>query len=174
MNGCIYRPREAEVNPDGVGERTLRDDIWDLEWIGAEDGCHSAAVGARGLWGSVGLIVLETDPEEGLTLALLLERRSQTSFTAVFVTLYSLLVQKLLQLQLKNSRAKPLRRKAAYYHQVHTQYRLCESACCDGRAGEAGGGWWFIVWRENVWFRSLPGTATWTWRQESAGWRAPY
>lgn len=89
---CTYRPREAEVNPDGVGERALRDDIGHLERVGAEHGRHGAAVGAWRLRGGVGLVVLETDPEEGLTLALLLERRGQASLTAVFVALHSLLV----------------------------------------------------------------------------------
>lgn len=89
---CTHRPREAEVNPDGVSERTLRDHIGDLEGVGPEDGSHSGAVGARRLRGGVGLVMLQTDPEKGFTLALLLERRGQPSFTAVFVALYSLFV----------------------------------------------------------------------------------
>lgn len=131
LNCCIYRPREAKVNPDGVGERSLRDGIRDLEGVWAEDGCHGGPIGARGLWGGVGLIVLETDPEEGFTFTLLLIRRGETSLTAVFVALYSFLVQKLLQLQLKNSRTKPLWRKEADYHKSCTLYRLSMSVCCD-------------------------------------------
>ena len=116
---CVYRPREAEVHPDGVGERSLGDGVRDLERVRAEDGRHGAAVGARRLRGGVGLVVLETDPEEGFTFTLLLVRRGQTALAAVFVALHSLLVQKLLQLQLKDSGTKPLWRKEADYHKSY-------------------------------------------------------
>lgn len=108
MNTSVYRPREAEVHPDGVGEGAVGEDVGDLEGVGAQDGGHGAAVRAWWLRGGVGLVVLETDPEEGLARALLLEGGRQASSAAVLVALHSLLVQKLLQLQLKHSRTKTL------------------------------------------------------------------
>lgn len=110
--GGTYRPREAEVHPDGVAERTLRDGVRDLEGVGAEHRRHGAAVGARRLRGGVGLVVLQADPKEGFTLALLLEGRGQAPPAAVLVALHPLLVEELLQLQLENPRTKPLRRRS--------------------------------------------------------------
>ena len=87
-----HRPCEAEVHPDGAGERALRDNIGDLERVGAQYRRHRAAVGARRLRRRVRLVVFQADPEKGFTFALLLERRSDSPLAAVLVALYSLLV----------------------------------------------------------------------------------
>ena len=104
-----YRPGEAEADPDGVGEAALRDDVGDLERVGAEHGGHRAAVRAGRLRGRVGLVVLQADPEEGLTFTLLLlVVRGLAASTAVFVPLDALLVEELLQFELEHSRTEAL------------------------------------------------------------------
>lgn len=103
-----YWPREAERKADRVGE-TVRIGLRHLEGVGAEDWGHSPAVGARGLGGDAGLVMLQADPKEGLTLALLVTLwMRRASWATVGVPRYPLLVEKLLQLQLKQARAQHL------------------------------------------------------------------
>ena len=104
-----YRPGESEADSDGVGEGALRDDVGDLERVGAEHGSHRAAVRARRLRGRIGLVVLQADPEEGFTFTLLLlVGRGLAARTAVLVPLDALLVEELLQLELEHSRTEAL------------------------------------------------------------------
>lgn len=129
-SACTHRPREAEVDADGVGEGALRDGVRHLEGVEAQHRRHGAAVRARRLRGGVGLVVFEADAEKGLTLALLLVGRGQAALAAVPVALHALLVEELLQLELKDPRTEPLRRDTtlgelrARTH-THTQSRLC-------------------------------------------------
>lgn len=105
-----HRPREAEGKAHWVGEG-VRVGLRHLEGVGAEDGSHSSAVGARRLGGDVGLVVLQTDPKESLALALLVSlRMRRAAGAAVAVSRHSFLVEKLLQLQLKHSGAQNLQR----------------------------------------------------------------
>lgn len=101
-----YRPCEAEREVDWVGE-AVRVGLRYLEGVRAEDGRHSTAVGAGRLGGDVGLVMLQTNPKESLalTLPVLALRMSRASGAAVAVPRYPFLVEKLLQLQLKHSRA---------------------------------------------------------------------
>ena len=108
-SSLAYRPGEAEADPDGVGEGALRDDVGHLERVGAEHGGHGAAVRAGRLRGRVGLVVLQADPEEGLTFTLLLlVGRGLAGRAAVLVPLDALLVEELLQFELEHSRAEAL------------------------------------------------------------------
>ncbi len=102
-----HRPCEAELEADRVGE-AVRVGLRHLEGVGAEDGSHGAAVGAGGLGGDVGLVVLQTNPKESLALALLVLALSGASRAAVGVPRYPFLVEELLQLQLKHSGAQNL------------------------------------------------------------------
>lgn len=99
-------PCEAEVKADWVGE-AVGVGLWHLEGVGAEHRSHSSAIGAGRLGGDAGLIVLQTDSKESLALTLLV-CLSGTSRAAVGVPRYPLLVEKLLQLQLKHSGAQNL------------------------------------------------------------------
>ena len=93
---------------DWVGE-AVRIGLRDLEGVGSEDRSHSSAICAGGLWGYAGLIMLQTDLKESLALALLVTlQMRRASWAAVGVPRYPLLVEKLLQLQLKNARAQNL------------------------------------------------------------------
>lgn len=65
-----HRPREAEGEVDRVGE-AVRVGLRHLEGVGAEDGSHSAAVGAGRLGGDVRLVMLQANPKESLALTLL-------------------------------------------------------------------------------------------------------
>lgn len=100
-----YWPCETEGKADRVGE-AVRVGLRDLEGVGAEDGSHSPPIRAGRLWGDVGLIMLQTDPKESLALTLLLAL--QVSGAAVGIPSYPLLVEELLQLQLKHARAQNL------------------------------------------------------------------
>ncbi len=104
-----HRPCEAEGEADWVGE-AVRVGLRHLEGVGAEDGSHGTAVRAGRLGGDVGLVMLQTNPKEGLALALLVLalRKSRASGAAVAVSRYPLLVEELLQLQLKHSGAPTL------------------------------------------------------------------
>lgn len=110
MSINTYRPCEAEGEADWVGE-AVRVGLRHLEGIGAEDGSHSTAVGAGRLGGDVGLVMLQTNPKESLTLTLLVLalRMSRATGAAVGVPRYPFLVEKLLQLQLKHSGAQNLK-----------------------------------------------------------------
>ena len=103
-----HRPCEPEVEADWVGE-AVRVGLRHLEGVGAQDGSHSPAVGAGGLGGDAGLVMLQTDPKESLAFALLVALRlSRASRAAVGVPRHPFLVEKLLQLQLKDSGAQNL------------------------------------------------------------------
>lgn len=103
-----YRPCEAEVKVDWVGE-TFRVGLRHLEGVGAQDGSHSPAVGAGGLWGDAGLVMLQTDPKESLAFTLLVSlRMSRASRATVGVSRHPFFIEKLLQLQLKDSGAQNL------------------------------------------------------------------
>lgn len=103
-----YWPREAERKVDGVGE-AVRVGLGHLEGVGAEDRRHSPAVGAGGIGGDAGLVMLQADPKEGLALALLVTLwMRRASRATVGVPRRPLLVEKLLQLQLKHARAQNL------------------------------------------------------------------
>ena len=106
-----HRPCEAKGKADWVGEAVCVG-LRHLEGVGAEDGSHGPAVGAGRLGGHVGLVMLQTDPKEGLAFTLLAAlRMSGASGTAVGVPRYPFLVEKLLQLQLKHSGAQNLKRR---------------------------------------------------------------
>lgn len=104
-----HRPCETEGEADWVGE-AVRVGLRHLEGVGAKNGSHGTAIGAGGLWGDVGLVVLQTNPKESLTLALLVLalRKSRASGAAVGIPRYTFLVEELLQLQLKHSGAQNL------------------------------------------------------------------
>lgn len=98
-----HRPREAEGKADRVG-KAVRVGLGHLKRVGAEDGSHGSAIGAGRLWGDAGLIMLQADSKESLAFTLLLTlRMSGASGAAVGVPRYPLLVEKLLQLELKHS-----------------------------------------------------------------------
>lgn len=106
-----YRPREAEGKADGVG-KAVRVGLGHLKRVGAEDGSHGPAIGARRLWGDAGLVMLQADPKESLAFTLLLALRlSGVSGAAVGVSRYPLLVEEFLQLELKHSGAQHLQRR---------------------------------------------------------------
>lgn len=108
MSVNTYRPREAEVKADWIGE-AFRIGLRHLEGVGAQNGSYSPAVSAGGLGGDAGLVMLQTDPKESLALALLVALwMSRASRAAVGVPRHPFLVEKLLQLQLKDSGARNL------------------------------------------------------------------
>lgn len=57
LHGGTHWPCEAEGKADWVGEAVCIG-FWHLEGVGAQDRGHSSAVGAGGLRGDVGLIML--------------------------------------------------------------------------------------------------------------------
>lgn len=107
-----YGPGEAKGEADGIAEGgvSAARAVGDAERVGAEDGGDGAAVGAGRLGGHAGLVVLEADAEEGLAVALLEPAGAGAApAAAVAVAEQSLLIDKLLQLQLEDPGGADLR-----------------------------------------------------------------
>lgn len=112
--GCAqvptHWPGEAEGETDGVAEGGVDAcAIRQAEGVDTQHWGDRAAVGAGWLRGHAGLVVLETYTEEGPAGA----RRTRAPAAAVAVPQQPLLVDELLQLQLKYARAPDLRREGA-------------------------------------------------------------
>lgn len=107
-----YGPGEAEGEADGIAEGGVGASraVGNAEGIGAEDGGDGAAIGAGRLGGHAGLVVLEADAEESLAVALLEPAGAGAApAAAIAVAEQPLLIDKLLQLQLKDPGGADLR-----------------------------------------------------------------
>lgn len=149
------RPGEAERESYGVAEGGVA--VGDAEGVGAQHGGDGVAVGAGGLRGDAGLVVLQADAEEGLAVALLQPRHraapgaaagqggAQTPSAAVAVPQQALLVHELLQLQLEHPGAPDLAGAEEQHPQGDQQSQRGLTSHLEGVAGGRCWGCFFFT-----------------------------